>query len=252
MAKIAYTGDLHLEFAKNKDVSIKDVAGIFCDALAKVECDFAVVAGDTSHCPADVVRFFAEVDKLVTKPVYTVLGNHDYWNWASSIVKNQHEELPNKSVEEIEAWLKKKFAKFNNVKLLVAGDKFTHGDITIIGDCGFSAYNTRFNWRNGIYRGTINSESEERYLTNRWRNFYEQEAFNGGKTLIIAHHPLTDWGYGYDDGDKNRHYIFGHVHDLDARTATSVEIIKKGNYHGDAASGYYAKDITFKTLEIKE
>jgi len=80
--KIAYTGDLHLEFFAsnvqeryNREFSVSDIAEMFEAELSKFEYDFAVVAGDTSHCPADVVRFFEKVDSLTTKQIYIVLGN---------------------------------------------------------------------------------------------------------------------------------------------------------------------------------
>ena len=154
-------------------------------------------------------------------------------------------------MEEIEKWLKDKFSKFKNVKLLVAGDKFRHKDLTIIGDCGFAANNPRFNYRNGIYRGAILTESDERYYTNRWRHFFEQEVSSGGKTLIITHHPPTDWGHNYETKHNNRYYIFGHVHDIDARTCAGVEIIKKANFYGDAANGYMKDKFEIKVLEVK-
>lgn len=177
--KTAYTGDLHLEFLAsnlqekfNREFSVKDLAEMFCNELAKIECDFAVVAGDTSHCPADVVRFFAEVDIRATKPIYVVLGNHDYWNWASSLVRNKYEDLPHKNVEAIEKWFKDKFR----------------------------------------------------------------------------------WGFGYDDfddGSENRYYIFGHVHDIDTRTCSGVEIVKKDNFYGDAANGYRKSVIEFKVAMLR-
>jgi predicted phosphohydrolase len=261
MVRIGYTGDLHIEFLvsnlqekHNRDFSIEEIALMFCDALNKVECDIAVVVGDTSHCPADIVRFFDAVDKKTSKPIYTVLGNHDYWNFESSIVPSDSEELPEKFVEAMEEWFKEKFAKYKNIKLLIAGDKHKHGGIKIIGDCGFSGNNFKFNYRQGIYRGTINNAIQEKELTDRWRKFYEREAFKGEKTLIITHHPPTDWGHGYDDfdeGSENRYYIFGHVHDLDERTSADVEIVKKDNYCGDAGNGYRKLNIDFKVVEIK-
>jgi len=83
--RIAYTGDLHLEFfasnvqeRHNSEFSVSDIAEMFEAELHRIEYDFAVVAGDTSHCPADVARFFEKVDSLTTKPIYVALGNHDY------------------------------------------------------------------------------------------------------------------------------------------------------------------------------
>jgi len=258
MAKVAYTGDLHLEFLVsnlqekyNRDFSIKDVAEIFCAELHATEHNFAVIAGDMSHCPADVIRFLEEVDKDAPKPIFVILGNHDYWNWASSIVCNANADLPSKNVQDIETWFKTKFSKFENIKLLIAGDKYVQDGIAIIGDCGFAAYNYKFNYRNGIYRGTIHTAQEEKDLSDRWRKFYEQEAFSGDKTLIITHHPPTDWGYNYEDEGNERVYIFAHVHDIDTRTCTGVEIIKQGNYYGDAANGYHKHDAKLKVLEIK-
>ena len=255
--KIAYTGDLHLEFLAsnlqerfNREFSVKDLAELFCSELCKLEHDFAVIAGDTSHCPADVIRFLSDVDKNISKPLYVVLGNHDYWNWTSSLTRNKYEDLPPKNVWDIEEWFKESFRKFKNIKLLVSGDKYIHDGLMIIGDCGFAAYNYKFNFRNGIYRGVIHCAQQEKDLSDRWREFYKKEAFSGDKTLIITHHPPTDWGCDYNDESSERFYIFGHVHDIEARTCAGVEIIKRGNYFGDAANGYRRSCVEFKVLEI--
>jgi len=254
--RIAYTADLHLEFLTSnlqkkfaREFLVQDLAGMFCVQLDKTACDFAVVAGDTSHCVADVARFFSEVDKSVSKPIYVVLGNHDYWNWQSSLVRN-YEELPNKNVGDIETWFRDKFSQFKNIKLLIAGDKYYYEDLKIIGDCGFSAYNNRFNFRQGIYRATINNAIQEKELTDRWRNFYKRETFTDEKTLIITHHPPTDWGQTYEPDYDERFYIFGHVHDIDERVSSGVEITKTGNYYGDAANGYSKSGIEFKVVVL--
>ena len=256
--KIAYTSDLHIEFLVNnlqkkhkREFSVQESAEMFCVALSKIECDFAVVAGDTSHCVADIILFFSEIDKQVSKPIYVILGNHDYWNWQSSLVRRKYEERPYE-IESIEEQCKTEFAKFKNIKLLVAGDKHTQNGLTIIGDCGFAAFNNSFNCRNGIYRSTLKDWYKEKALTERWVKFYKSAAFTGDKTLIITHNPPTDWGYNYEPKDDNRYYIFGHVHDVDARTCTGAEIITKDNYYGDAANGYRKSDIEFKVLEIND
>ena len=255
--KIAYTSDLHIEFLvhnlqerHNREFSVQELAGMFCTALNKVKHDFAVVAGDTSHCVADIILFFSEVDKRVSKPIYVILGNHDYWNWQSSLVRRKYEELPH-GIELVEERCKAEFAKFKNIKLLVAGDRYTQNGLTIIGDCGFAAYNHKFNCRSGIYRNALRDWHKEIELTQRWFKFFESAAFNGDNILIITHNPPTDWGCDYEPKDENRYYIFGHVHDIDTRTCSGVEIVKKDNYYGDAANGYRKSDIEFKVLEIK-
>lgn|GEM_PF-5208183 len=265
MAKIAYTSDLHLEFLisnvqerLNKDISIENVAEMFCDALAKVECD-CVVAGDTSHCLADILLFFSEVDKRVDKPIYTVLGNHDFWNWKSSIRPEQKSVSLYSGIKPIEKYCKKEFAKFNNVKLLIAGTKFEQDGITIIGDCGFSARNSKFNCRNGIYRDTLRTWYMELELVDRWHDFFEKKIKRTKSLLVITHTPPTDW----IDNElfqivnencilKNQYFIFGHVHDINSRTSAGVKIIRENNFYGDAANGYNAKEITFKTMEISD
>lgn len=257
MVKVAYTSDLHIEFLvanlqekHNREFSSQEAAEMFCAELDKVKCNFAVVAGDTSHCVADTILFFSEINKRIRKPIYVVLGNHDYWNWQSSLVRQKYEERPYQ-IETIEEQCKAEFAKFKKMKLLIAGDKYIQDCITVIGDCGFAAYNHKFNCRSGIYRNTLRDWHKEIELTKRWVEFFESVAFNGGKTLIITHNSPTDWGCDYEQKDDNRYYIFGHVHDIDARTCTGVEIIKKDNYYGDAANGYDKSEIEFKVLETK-
>lgn len=259
MIKIAYTSDLHLEFldknlrAQNQGAffTIPHLAEMFCNALKKVKCDFAVVAGDTSHCVLDIVLFFSEIDKRVKKPIYVVLGNHDYWNWPSSLMRHKHAVHPKGNVKDIETWMREKFANFKQVELVIAGDIYTYKGLKIIGDCGFAIYNRNFNYLSGIYRGTITKHSEEKHYTHRWMNFYRQETEKNEKTLVITHHPPSDWNHDYWDKNLNHTYIFGHIHDMDIRRATGKEIVKRGRYFGDAGNGYNTAEIVFKTVEIE-
>lgn len=154
------------------------------------------------------------------------------------------------SVWAVEEYYKMKFEEFKNIKLLIAGEKFIQNDIAIIGDCGFSAYNSIFNCGHGVYRNTIRSLQQEKELSDRWLKFFLQETKNENKLIIVTHTPPADWGSSYSDIDQNeRFYIFGHVHDIDNRN-TDLKIIKQDNYHGDAANGYHKDNFEFKILEI--
>jgi predicted MPP superfamily phosphohydrolase len=249
--KVAYISDLHLEFVKEniekqgRPVKMEDLVRRFLATLSQVgQYDFLVIAGDISHSIGDLLRFLRGVDAGVLKPVYVVLGNHDFWNWkgmeAGPIAGLQ-------SIYDKENYIKAEIASMRWVRLLTPGVSFLENGVMIIGDCGFAAFNWHFNYRHGIYRGAIKSGHVEKELSNRWRTFYDGviERTGGENLLVITHMPHKDWGLA--DPNPNAFYICGHIHDADHDMA---EIRVTDRYRGDAANGYFRMDFEFKILEI--
>lgn len=50
----------------------------FIDAVGQSDADAVLIGGDVAEWP-DVVRYLREIAKRVARPVYFVLGNHDYY-----------------------------------------------------------------------------------------------------------------------------------------------------------------------------
>jgi predicted phosphohydrolase len=270
MAKVAYISDLHLEFfAENvkkqfgNDTTIKDMADMFCKQLNATEHNFAVLAGDVSHCCFTVTGFLSFVDEQIKKPLYFCLGNHDYWNWSSSFgYHDKHDpydmgyRLSPNTIAGVEEYFENEINKLKHVKFLKAGKTYKFKDITIIGDCGFCAFNNAFNCKHGIYRGILAWIEKERELTLRWKDFFRQTLESKkpkGKLLIVTHTPPRDWGWNTHTEEQGVFHIFGHVHDChngEAQEYTIEDPDGKFGAYGDAANGYERHDFNFKVLAI--
>ncbi len=73
MRRIAWLTDNHLNFLSADDASA------FIDSVARVPADAVLIGGDVAEWP-DVVRHLRDIAVRLKKPVYFVLGNHDYYH----------------------------------------------------------------------------------------------------------------------------------------------------------------------------
>lgn len=70
--KLAWLTDIHLNF-------IDDVARQkFYQEIVNTECDSVVISGDIAEAPS-LVDILNEMTSYINKPIYFVLGNHDYY-----------------------------------------------------------------------------------------------------------------------------------------------------------------------------
>ncbi len=86
MPRLAWLTDIHLNFLKaaQQDEFFAATAGLDADAL--------LVGGDIGEAP-DVVGFLERLDDAVERPIYFVLGNHDYYRGSIAEVRSQMDEL---------------------------------------------------------------------------------------------------------------------------------------------------------------
>lgn len=84
--KLAWLTDIHLNFLN------KNERKNFYQQIIASECEVILISGDIAEasCVADILR---ELVKKVQKPVYFVLGNHDYYRGNVKDVREEMAEL---------------------------------------------------------------------------------------------------------------------------------------------------------------
>jgi 3',5'-cyclic AMP phosphodiesterase CpdA len=80
--RLAWLTDLHLNFLA------REAADAFCASLAEVAADAFALTGDIGEAP-DVARHLNALDSYVERPVYFVLGNHDFYRGSFAGVREQ-------------------------------------------------------------------------------------------------------------------------------------------------------------------
>lgn len=70
--KLAWLTDIHLNFLGN-DARIQ-----FYQVIVKTNCDAVLISGDIAEAPS-LVTILKEMESWIKKPIYFILGNHDYY-----------------------------------------------------------------------------------------------------------------------------------------------------------------------------
>ncbi len=72
MKRIVWLTDIHLNFVKPADVET------YLDEVAAAKPDAVLLSGDISEAH-DVTQYLAQMDERLRRPIYFVLGNHDFY-----------------------------------------------------------------------------------------------------------------------------------------------------------------------------
>lgn len=72
MKRFAWPTDVHLNFLE------PDEAEAFYDSLAETDADAFLITGDIGEAP-NVADYLNALDHRLDRPVYLILGNHDYY-----------------------------------------------------------------------------------------------------------------------------------------------------------------------------
>ncbi len=86
MPTLAWATDIHLDFVSAREVSA------LAEELARTGPDGVVLSGDLSSAPTLVEHLEALADQLA-RPIYFVLGNHDYYGGSIAGVRARMREL---------------------------------------------------------------------------------------------------------------------------------------------------------------
>ncbi len=76
--KLAWTSDLHLVFLRPSPVTADDRLPLWLEQLARQSFDALAISGDISEAP-HLHEHLEMLESYVQRPIYFVLGNHDYY-----------------------------------------------------------------------------------------------------------------------------------------------------------------------------
>src|SRR4051812_44396530 len=86
MQRFLWLTDIHLNFLPPAQVDA------FLDALAAQAAAGVLLSGDIGEAP-DVTRYLMDFDQRLRRPVYFVLGNHDFYRGSIAGVRHRIEQL---------------------------------------------------------------------------------------------------------------------------------------------------------------
>src|SRR5690242_19320134 len=86
--KLIWASDVHLNFLYNKE----DLRNEFYTELKNAEGDVILFTGDIAESH-NVVMYIEETEEKAGKPVYFVLGNHDFYGSSAASVKRSVKDL---------------------------------------------------------------------------------------------------------------------------------------------------------------
>jgi predicted MPP superfamily phosphohydrolase len=90
MARFVWTSDIHLDFLDEQRIIA------FANKLIESNPDGILISGDIST--ADKVTYHLSIlERVVQRPIYFVLGNHDYYNGGIEDVRKNMKDLSNMS-----------------------------------------------------------------------------------------------------------------------------------------------------------
>lgn len=95
MKKYVWCTDIHLDFLDGPE-DVGRVHDEFATPLSQIDSDGVFLTGDISLAE-DVVRHLGIIDKIVQRPIYFVLGNHDYYGGSWNGVRQAVRDLCKKS-----------------------------------------------------------------------------------------------------------------------------------------------------------
>ena len=234
--RVQYISDLHL-MHKIKNANCKSMEDITC-LIQHIINNIIDESGNLVLIGGDVASEFSlfelfikilrkELDSYrIRKVIVFVLGNHEFWGFSNhsidQIVAKYRCLLEENNMYLLhnDLFFKKESDEFGIIpynELLknsneVIGEKLKCARIVILGGVGFSGYNPQFNAENGIYRGTIDRNTEVveskkfEAIYNKLCNILERK-----NTIIFTHMPKKDWCLS---GKLHSNYVYvsGHTH----------------------------------------
>jgi len=84
--KLAWLTDIHLNFLGDLGVNL------FCAELARTEAEAFLISGDIGESPS-LLHYLNQLDDALARPIYFVLGNHDFYRGSIAEVRKQVDAL---------------------------------------------------------------------------------------------------------------------------------------------------------------
>lgn len=123
--KLAWVTDIHLNFLD------KDEVAEFCGKIIASKTDALLVGGDIAESN-DLIQWLVFMEERLQRPIYFVLGNHDYYGSSVHDVREKIIQLTNKS-----KWLH----WLNNENVLPLSDSWALVGVDGWGDARYGNYN---------------------------------------------------------------------------------------------------------------
>lgn len=180
--------------------------------------NFLIIIGDSFSNFMNTMLFIKQLEQEKIKGFY-VLGNHDYWNDGKL------------SVKEIENLFISTFKKNKYFKLLYSGVTYQIGNLTIIGDCGWTSFQRTNDvtvldylsrYRLPELKHTKNFSVElVKSMHNDWIRFANGVIQRNKKVLVVTHFPMFDnteserdlwWSSWCKIKNNNFFCLYGHNH----------------------------------------
>src|SRR5713101_6403878 len=89
--RLVWLSDLHLDFVK----SDADIVAL-CDGVTGTGADIVLLGGDTGTA-ATLERYLLLLERTLQRPIYFVLGNHDFYGSSISAVRELARDLCRRS-----------------------------------------------------------------------------------------------------------------------------------------------------------
>lgn len=234
--KITYISDLHLMHRiKNAGCKSKEdvlyVIGKIVGDIFRESSKLTLIGGDVSS-EFSIFEMFVKMLRRMLDRYYIkrdfvfVLGNHELWSFPELSIE-QIVEKYRKVLNENNMYLLHNELFYKNEvddmgiipyeelmqsDIATLHEKLKCTRLVILGGLGFSGYNEDFNAENGIYRETVDRETEIRE-SKKIENLYNKliPVLERNNTIIFTHTPKKDWC-----SDAKSHsdfvYVSGHTH----------------------------------------
>ena len=238
--KVCYISDIHLMHkirnakCRSKEDIIYTIQKIV-NTIAKETSSLLLIDGDVAsdfNIFQLFVKMLSHALRQSTQVVFT-LGNHELWSFPDLQI-NQIVSKYRTILDEYGMYLLhndllyredcKPFANSDKGTYLIKYhdlcqmndkqifERLRSARYAILGGLGFSGYNRKFNANNGIYRKTVDRESEIKE-SKIFESLYERlySILSNKNTIILTHTPKKDWCREAQP-DKNCVYVSGHTH----------------------------------------
>lgn len=232
--RISYISDLHLMHriknagCKSKEDVIYIIKKIIDDILFE-STSLTLIGGDVSSEFSIFELFVKMLRKSVgsrRRDFVFVLGNHELWNFpglsVDEIVDKYRTVLKENGMYLLhnDLFYRNEFDDMGIIRYdeLIQSDnqailgKLRCTRLVVLGGLGFSGYNKEFNANNGVYRVTVDRNTEIQEST-KFEQLYDKliDVLVKKNTVIFTHTPKKDWC-----ADENYHgdfvYVSGHTH----------------------------------------
>lgn len=230
--KVGYISDIHLmhKIQAANCRSKEDVVSVIQKIVNNISqgyCNILLIGGDVA---SDFEIFSIFVKLLSTALPYCtivfVLGNHELWSFPGmeiSQIVTKYRNLLNEYgmyllhndlfYEEDDGVHIIQYSELCKSSVVLLTEQLRNARYVILGGLGFSGYNTDFNANNGIYRQTIDRDTEI-HESQKFEMLYDylRPILSKKNVIILTHTPQKDWCANAAEPQKGFVYVSGHTH----------------------------------------